>query len=66
MVMVQWRNDAEHADPDGPHAVGFANLVDGEVYGECLCGWSTTLEDPDLTRLHELAAEARSRVIRHE
>lgn len=63
--MEQWRDDAEHVEAGGPHAVGFANLDRGEVYGECLCGWSTTLEDPDLNRLPELVAEARARVIRH-
>lgn len=63
--MEQWRDDAEHAEAGGPHAVGFANLDQGDVYGECLCGWSTTLRNPDVDRLPELVAEARSRVSRH-
>lgn len=64
-MTMQWRDDAKHADPAGPHAVGFANLDGGEIYGECLCGWSTTLEDPDLAQIGELVAEARSRVRHH-
>lgn len=66
--MERWRDDAEDVEDDEddePHIVGFANLYHGEVYGECMCGWSTTLEDPDLALVAELVAEARTRVIRH-
>lgn len=65
--MEQWRDDAEDAQDDGPHEVGFANLYHGEVYGECMCGWSTTLADPDpdLAIVAQQVAEARTRVIRH-
>lgn len=65
--MERWSDDAEHVEDDGPHGVGFANLYHGEVYGECMCGWSTTLRDPDpdLAIVREQVAEAQARVIRH-
>lgn len=60
-----WVDDDEFSEPGSEHAVGFVNLYNGEVYGECLCGWSTTLEEPDLLIVEDLVAEARSRVVRH-
>lgn len=45
------------------HMVGFANLYHGEVYGECLCGWSTTAE-PD-EPLRDVIDQVRGRVLTH-
>lgn len=58
-MMEQWRDDDEYVNDDDPHVVGFANLYDGEIYGECMCGWSTTLRDPEPELVRELVAEAR-------
>lgn len=52
-------------DMSGVHAVGFANLYHGEVYGECLCGWSTSA-DPDVEDpIDQVVHEVRARVQAH-